>query len=318
MYIYEFYPKKIAAQIDYLQRVKSSIGKVNLQYNERHYGVGGNMAYTLKGSHVGITFAGPQGSPLSLQLFLDGREFTQKLMLTCFSKGKLYEPEVSRLFLAFLTEGDVVIDVGAHVGYFSLLAATLVGNSGRVIASEMCRDNIMRLFYHCQLNSLPNIQIVEGAIGNCQQEVSFYVNQDNDGGHALWDVGKHPYNQKSASNPVQKRVTMRTLDSITRELNIDRIKLIKMDVEGAEPLVLEGGKTTIVNCKPPFVICEINKFALQQMGYDPMIVRHFFSDLGYDSYLITDRLLPLPAGENYGQGLYNLLFARGDIAKDLL
>ncbi|MCS6958901.1 MAG: FkbM family methyltransferase [Pseudanabaenaceae cyanobacterium SKYGB_i_bin29] len=267
------------------------------------------MTDIIKGRYFGVVFPTIRGRQVSLQLFLDENEYTQRLILSNFARGVPYEPEISRLFLEFLTEGDTVIDVGAHVGYYSLLASVLVGAPGKVIACEMSKANLLRLLYHCQINNASNISIVAGAVGDQCREVSFFVNLDNDGGHALWNVGNHPYNQNSAKQRQQEKVIMRTLDAITQEYEVAKIKLIKIDVEGAEPLVLKGGRNTIDRLKPPFVICEINEFGLQQMGYSQMSVRHFFYDLGYHSYVITDRLLPLLPNSNWQQGLFNVLFS---------
>src|SRR5437764_1145672 len=137
------------------------------------------------------------GEPKILRLELDGEQGTQGAMLYQIAHGQPYEPAITMLLASDLTEGDVFVDVGAHIGYFTILAAGLVGSTGKVLAFEPEPTNYEQLLRHIKLNDLSNVVVFNWAVGDHPGVVDLYVNRDNDGGHALWDVGRHPVNQQS-------------------------------------------------------------------------------------------------------------------------
>ncbi len=113
----------------------------------------------------------------------------------------LYEPDVSGLFLRVLRQGDGVIDIGGNVGWFALLAAALVGPTGRVVTFEPGPDNLARLRRNIALNGFDTITVVDKAVTDHVGEVAFYLNSDTSGGNALWDPAANPDNRLSAQNP---------------------------------------------------------------------------------------------------------------------
>jgi hypothetical protein len=84
----------------------------------------------LVGQFLSVTFSRDIHSSFVLKLFLNPQEFTQRLLWQSLTNGQLYEPATSQLFLRYLRPNDRVVDVGAHVGYYTLLASVLVGTSG--------------------------------------------------------------------------------------------------------------------------------------------------------------------------------------------
>lgn len=221
-----------------------------------------------------------------LKLSLDLNQFSQKIMWDYLSNGKLYEAETSQFVERVLKGGDCFVDIGAHIGYFSLLAAKIVGAHGAVLSFEPERRNYDQLKQHIAMNDLTNIKIFNIALSSEDRVGELFVNSDNDGGHALWDISTHAFNQKSRHDHAKQAVTIATLDSIIKAEPVDRIKLIKIDTEGTEHNILQGAFNTIKTCKVPYIICEINRFGLEQMGTDESRLREFMNDLGYESYLI--------------------------------
>jgi FkbM family methyltransferase len=262
------------------------------------------------GKTIRLSIQQGQGAT-TLKLFLNPQDFTQKLMLDAFSQGQMYEPEVVQWFPRFLQPGDRVIDIGAHVGYYTMMAALLVGDRGQVLACEMEASNYQRVLYNAALNQFSQVQAFHGAVGDRIQETEFFYNLDNDGGHALWNVGDHPFNTKSRESRFQTSVSMTTLDQLVDQYGFDQLTLLKIDTEGAEHLILQGGLQMLETLRPPFVIVEVNGFGLQQLGSDQMQLRNFMASLGYDSYLLDTQhqLIRLPAHQPYNHGLFNLLFS---------
>lgn len=249
-----------------------------------------------------------------LKLYLDAEKYTQQLMLSRFSAGKLYEPEVSDFLIQTLRPGDRFVDIGAHIGYFSLLAATLVGTSGSVLAFEMESANYKKILENIGLNHLLNLKVFNVALGSETKEAQFFVNLDNDGGHALWNVGAHQFNQKSRTSQATEKVRVMTLDEVLNHQNAHPPKMIKIDTEGAEFQVLKGSVNTLKTHQVPYIICEVNRFGLEQMGTNETELRAWMRSLGYEAYLMqasSPNLVKLEPNQYCDTTkVFNLLFSR--------
>jgi FkbM family methyltransferase len=98
---------------------------------------------------------------------------------------KIYEPYITNYLLKYLKNGDVFLDIGANVGYYTLLASKLVGKEGKVIAFEPEEENFSSLFYNVAQNGLENVTCVKKGIGKENKTATFNVNPLNDGGGSL-------------------------------------------------------------------------------------------------------------------------------------
>jgi FkbM family methyltransferase len=221
----------------------------------------------------------------SLRLALDPAHMTQRIMLEHFAASELYEAETSQFLLSVLRPGDTFVDVGAHVGYFGLLAATVVGPEGRVACFEPNAENYARLRENVVLNGYGNVRAFAAAATDHNGTMDLHVNLDNDGGHALWDVGHHSFNQRSRGAPSVREVEVVRLDSALAADGIGTPRVLKIDAEGAELHVLRGAQQLLENDPIPFVICEVNRFGLQEMGSSETEMRSFMSDLGYQTFV---------------------------------
>lgn len=250
----------------------------------------------------------------NFKIHLDENQFSQKLMIKALQQQRLYENDVSSCFIRCLKPGDTVIDVGSHIGYYALLSAVLVGESGLVLSFEPESSNYQRILQNISLNGFNNIRVFNTALGAENKTTQFFVNSDNDGGHALWDVGQHPFNQISRNQQQVRQVHLATLDDIISRQEIQRLKLIKMDTEGAEYSILQGAIKTLSNYQVPYVISEVNRFGLEQMGTNEKQLRAWMDSLGYDAYLldpaVSDPIKLLPNQYCDTQRIFNLLFQR--------
>jgi FkbM family methyltransferase len=232
-------------------------------------------------------------------------------MLDSLSNHVMYEPDTSSLLTSVLRDGDTFVDVGTHVGFFSSLAASLVGADGRVVSFEPEARNFGQLNDHVALNGFSNVDRVNAAVGAEEGQAEFWVNADNDGGHALWNVGKHGYNQLSRQRENRQVVPVTTLDSHFAKAGLRIPKLIKIDAEGCELGVLKGAGALLAR-GVPYVICEINHFALEQMGTSEAELRAFMSGYGYQTNALnpeTGEIVPLrPDQRVVSNNVFNLLF----------
>jgi FkbM family methyltransferase len=149
--------------------------------------------------------------------------------------GGTYEPEQTRLFQDQVTAGATVLDVGAHVGYYTLLASVLVGPKGRVCAFEPNPENHEFLSRHVLLNGLTNVMVENAAVSNSNGTASF-------------DFGTGSGTGRLAEHGVLDVRTVR-LDEFCRERKVEP-GFLKIDVEGAELEVLRGADEIIRSHHP--------------------------------------------------------------------
>jgi len=128
---------------------------------------------------------------------------------------------------------DIVIDVGAHVGIFTVKAARAVGQGGLVIAIEPAPDNVELLRENVRINNLTNVVIVEEAVG------------DNKGEGKLYLSSKSYKHSTVMAATRYTEVKMDTLDNIISGLNLAKVNFIKIDIEGAELQALAGARRTL-------------------------------------------------------------------------
>ena len=198
-----------------------------------------------------------------LKLQLDINSPSQRYMYEHPPLNTTYEEDTVDVILKYLTKEDTFIDIGAHVGYFTVLGSHL---ANKVYAFEPDKTNYDNLVRNCKINGLNNVETFQLAVGDCNRKVSFYENLDNDGGHALWNPGVHPFNQWCKENVSMKIVDQGTLDTMVDFYKIDKVKMIKIDTEGAEVLILRGMEKTLKNKYLKVVICEHNDFGMQNLG----------------------------------------------------
>ena len=149
--------------------------------------------------------------------------------------GGTYEPEQTRAFGEHLHAGGTLLDVGAHVGYYTLLSAVLVGPRGRVVAFEPNPRNCGYLRRHVRMNGCANVQVEEAAGSAANGTARFVFGSGTGTGHLA----------EGGTVEVQ---TVR-LDDYCASRGIVPTA-IKVDVEGAELDVLRGGEETIVAHHP--------------------------------------------------------------------
>lgn len=148
----------------------------------------------------------------------------------------LLEYEKQKEFVKLVKGGDIVFDIGANVGFYTLLASALVGDAGHVYAFEPLPRNIGLLQRHVAVNGLTNVTIVEGAVSNREGTARFDASVLPEMAH-LSDSGGIP-------------VKVFTLDSLAGAGVVGAPTLLKIDVEGAEADVIRGGRSVLQQHHP--------------------------------------------------------------------
>jgi FkbM family methyltransferase len=152
----------------------------------------------------------------------------------------LWEPYETQLLLKILNPGNVLIDVGANLGYYTVIGSTQVGPSGKVFAFEPEPQNFELLQKNCHLNSLDNVQLHHAALSDTNGSGYIYLNESNLGDHQVYDAGEDRERRK-----IQMMVGSELLATQT-----DRADLIKIDTQGAEYHVLKGLEALILQSLP--------------------------------------------------------------------
>lgn len=189
-----------------------------------------------------------------------------------------FEPPTARLITSLLHDGDTMIDVGANIGFFTLLASRKVGALGKIIAFEPVSSTCAALRNNLSINGTVNVNVQEIALSNVDGTATIYEGPARNKGLSSMRPIDNASNKQS--------VPMAAFDSL--EISRESIHLIKIDVEGAEQLVVEGMMECLKRNRPHLII-EITDAFLQEFGYSATSLYQKLIALGYRIYEITDR-----------------------------
>lgn len=262
-----------------------------------------------------------------LKFHLDRGKYLQASLFEFAVNGECYEPDYTSIMMKVLRPGDTVIDIGANFGYFSLLASSLVTETGRVIALEPEKDNFNYLTRNIELNNISNVRALNIAAGDMKKEVDLFIDPFNDGGHSLSGISPESSQQLGDGDVLKSRVQIDTLDSLLKEEKITSIKIIKIDTEGWEFHTIQGALSIIRRLSPPMILAEVNRNGLRKAGASERHLRLIMSELGYSSYVAKclgngKIVLELVAPNHYAEPElehynYNAVFARPEALADL-
>jgi FkbM family methyltransferase len=204
-----------------------------------------------------------------------------------------YENELKHLN-RFISPGMVVVDGGANSGIYTVAAAKLVGPSGLVLSFEPGAEAFSVLRKNIGLNCLKNVRVFRAALCEKEGKAALY---HHEGGPNSFSLGS-----SGASGIDFEETTTRTLCHALEEEAIERIGLIKLDVEGAEELALLGAMSIVARSRPT-VIFEVHAAAAKRLGLSPTGAWELLEGVGYSFFFLNDRgdLCPLnqpPAGSD--------------------
>ena len=174
-----------------------------------------------------------------------------------------YEPGVTAVVKNLLKPGACFVDVGAHHGYYSLMASRLVLPGGCVLAFEPEPSNFARLQDNVALNHSSNVVAIQGAVGQHVGTATLHVaDRGNSGSHSL---------AANVDTVAQIEVPLTTLDTVLDSMGWPTVSLVKIDAEGAELIVLSGMAELIHRNPALCVVLEFFPRALHAMCIDPRV-----------------------------------------------
>ena len=183
----------------------------------------------------------------------------------------LHEKLPYQVLRAILGEGDIFVDVGANVGFYSLVAARLVGPSGRVVAFEPGSEARSRLETNLRLNRIDWVIVSGTAVINVHgTQTTFYVPrcyESQASRQVRRSLNGGLYVRGEEQRYVKETVNTVTLDRFLADHNMLPTGAVKIDVEGAELLVLAGMAGLLHSSSAPTVICEVHPTGLARQGH---------------------------------------------------
>jgi len=205
--------------------------------------------------------------------------------VTSFVLRDWSEPELREL-QQFVRPGTVFIDAGANIGLYTLKAARLAGPEGIVVAVEPGTVAADRLAANVALNRFGKVHLVRKALSD--RNGTAVLHHVSAGG----DLQAFSLLGDSATREGEEVATV-TLDALVEELKLPRIDVIKMDVEGAEPMVVEGARRSLERWHPT-ILFEVNSAILHRRGERTDACWDRLEALGYRFWRLQQgRLVPI-------------------------
>lgn len=210
---------------------------------------------------------------------------TRDVVQQCIYFFGIWEPSVTQWIGERLRPGDVFVDVGANIGYFSLLASKAVGATGRVVAIEASPLIFRSMENNFALNNARNIRAVNIAAADQPGKLSLFHGTDYNSGETTTIAGQ--------GLDLLCEVDALPLTAILESNELQRARLIKMDIEGGEWSAISGIKSILPEMPPSLEwIIEMHPAQLKTIGRSAEDIRAVFEAAGYHAYYLQGYTLP--------------------------
>lgn len=219
--------------------------------------------------HVRSDFVIVQGH----KMFLDSKD---SLNLSIHGSHEEYE---TRLIREQIRKGDVVLDVGANIGYYTLIFAELVGESGKVFAFEPDPTNFNLLKQNVENNGYKNVVLINKAVSAQNGRLKLFLSEDNLADHRIYD-----------SQDGRKFIEIESvrLDDYLKDYS-GKIDFIKMDIEGSEYGAAQGMSGLLKKSENVKIISEFWPFGLQRSGVEPVEYLNVLLKYGFTLYELNEK-----------------------------
>lgn len=214
-------------------------------------------------------------------------ELTMDLVLSEHMQRRIfwmgyYNRDIVALLDMVTRKGMTVIDVGANIGEITLVAARRVGPNGRVLAFEPMPAVAKTLQTHLDLNRLSQVTVVrEGLADRPGSAQIFPSSKHSPSGEQNW--GLNTLYGQGALLPALGTIALTTLDAYLEAEPVQRVDIVKIDIEGSELPCLKGARQTLDRFAPLLII-EIQKDSAQAAGYQPGDIIDYLREAGYRTF----------------------------------
>jgi len=262
-----------------------------------HYRILKLLKIDVSKEHVVVT----NGCPLIL--IPNDKGISEELLLF-----RTHEPLSTKALKKELHENMTCLDIGANIGYYATIESQSVGKLGHVIAIEPSPINFSFLKRNMKLQKNSNYELYNFAMGNIEGEINFLISEKSN----LSRVVQEGENIPDGCELI--KIPLKTVDNLIEEMNVEKIDLIRMDVEGYELQILEGSKNSIKKFKPMIqielhteilgpkdlkkILKDLQNFGYQIKSYTPREIDFPFLGTEKDIHEVTFEQLIKESDEN--------------------
>jgi len=175
----------------------------------------------------------------------------------CIINEGIFEKKSVQWLPYLLKEGDIVLDIGANIGYYSVLISKIIGKTGFIYAFEPTKHFCTILKNNLDENKINNVEIFEYGLSNKNQELEIFIGPSSATLH-------EPEGYEVIEG--KEKIKLTTLDEFVKDKNLNRIDFIKIDVDGHEPLFFEGAWSSLDKFSP-IILCEISHLHYFTAGF---------------------------------------------------
>ena len=193
-----------------------------------------------------------------------------------------YEEEELTMQYMLINDGDVVVDIGANYGWYSMHIAKKNPNS-TIYSFEPLPKTYSVFSENLAINNINNICPLNIGLSDSQGEMSFFVDPN-------LTVNASLNNVSESSSAIEVKCFVETLDVFVEHNKIDKLDFIKCDIEGAELFALKGALKTLQNFRPKLFVEMLRKWS-KKFGYHPNDIIIYLKGLGYNCYKIRSNFL---------------------------
>lgn len=191
----------------------------------------------------------------------------------------IYAPFETEIFRREMKKGMTVVDIGAHWGYYTTLAAELSGGTGKVFAFEPNPNNYSLLIKNIETNGYTNVTATQKAVSDKVGIAELFLAQGNSGDHRIYNPG----NDRESI-----QIETVSLDEFFKDKN-EQIDLIKIDTQGAEMAILQGMDNIIKENTDLTIITEFWPMSLKKFGYSPEEYLNRLIEYGFKLFHIDEQ-----------------------------
>lgn len=224
-------------------------------------------------------------------------DMNDRVLAETFSKDEIYEKSTTKAIKKLIKSGMNVINIGANIGYYTVLIAQQISPTGKIFTFEPFPSNVRFLQKNVEVNDCKNVEIISKAVSNKTQKANLW----------LKDSGtQHFVSSRELSDFNKIEIETITIDDFLSEKNI-KIDFVLIDAEGSEKYVLEGMEKTLQANPDLEIITEYNPHTLELAGTSGQSFLDFIEKLRFSTYLIDDasqKIKPITKSEIFEQFKY--------------
>jgi FkbM family methyltransferase len=192
--------------------------------------------------------------------------------------NRVYEPYETNVVSSIIKPNDIIVDVGANIGYYTLIFSKLTGKGGKVFAFEPSNSNFKILNENIRINKYSDVVVtINKAVSDKEEQMNLYLNDENHGMNRIFK--SNAYAPKT--NHVERIETIR-LDSFFDKLQSLKVDFVKLDIEGSEYGAIKGMQKIIDNNKKLALMTEFHPSSITEYGIVPRQFLELLYSFGFN------------------------------------